>query len=735
MSKMLKKAILIVLALVIATAPLTVGAVTPPPPPRPDVAVSDPVRGPSSAEGGMETALIAVRRLVDIDDNLFTEFSHGSTFSNWEMREGLIWNFSWMGDGGIVFADVTDDGVLLSFNMFLADSRSFGFAEISMEQAVARAGEFLRRANPNTFRFFPEPASVTTSLHGNQIIVIYTAQTSGFDFPASQIVIGIDKFTGEVVNYRSGNISPDRFRFEGPGALISESEAISAFVNEIGLTLEYRSRFDFANGSVTVFPVYTLNYRGVNFISALTGEVVGYVFDTGTGRANEAFADSAAGLAAAAPSVAEMESGARQVRLSPAELAAIEQMEGFLSSEEALNRFFEALDLPGLSVESFDSRHVSLRTDFLEQDRFIYEISLFRNPEAEILSGVYSSDDEIIVGVSGSIEAATGRVRSFRIADFAMSWGDSLMSADESEAAVVSFLERFAPDELRRTQLDAAAADSWMDSGANRSFRFVRIENGIPFRDNGISVTINRDTGRVNSFSLSWFDSVTFPSVANVLTPVQAMTNFVEETGSEVIYITVGEGNARLVYVLGANSFIDPFTGRAVDFGGEPLEDTTFSPDYSDVIGHWSERYVMRLLDNGVYNWSGRFEPNRTMNEVEFVAYIMQIEQPWARVTPQAFLTQNEINFQPSESRLITRQSAAQIIVEFMGFGMLAEQSRWFVFPFSDDVADEYKGFVTIAHMLDIVVGDAQGNFNATDNVTRAHAAAMLYNLVIARSR
>jgi len=134
-----------------------------------------------------------------------------------------------------------------------------------------------------------------------------------------------------------------------------------------------------------------------------------------------------------------------------------------------------------------------------------------------------------------------------------------------------------------------------------------------------------------------------------------------------------------------------------------------------------------------VYNWSGSFEPDRVMNEAEFVQYIMQVEGTWlARMAPQDFLTQRRINFEVNADRQVTRQVAAKIIVEYMGFGQLAMQPRWFVYPFNDSVADEFKGYITIAHMLGIVGGDSVGNFGATGNVTRGQAAAMLYNLILA---
>jgi hypothetical protein len=205
------------------------------------------------------------------------------------------------------------------------------------------------------------------------------------------------------------------------------------------------------------------------------------------------------------------------------------------------------------------------------------------------------------------------------------------------------FLNTMAPDELARSNINDGwdiAVDS-RDFWGTFNFSYTRQENGIPFRGNGIHAEFNAHTGRIMSYSLQWFDNVTFPSIANVLTPLQALTGFVAQNGSRVFYVTTGERNATLVYGFDTWLLIDPFTGRAMEWGGEAWDDETVEPDYGDVAGHWSERIVNRLLENNVFLWGGRFEPDRVMTELEFLQYIMLVEwSSWARLNPQAFFAQ-----------------------------------------------------------------------------------------------
>jgi hypothetical protein len=713
MRKLFRRGLLFLLVVVIAAAaPMAAAARTVP------------------QEVSMETALIAVKTLVDIDDDVFTDFSYSSSYSNWETREGLVWYFYWSADNAYVYAVASAEGTLLQFSRWDFEGRHFGFAEISKDEAVARADAFIRSANPRTHQYYRAPESVSTSIHSSEFHLMYNAEVNGRAFPAAQISVSIDKFTGEVVRYHTRNVDPGRFRFEPATGLISQSAAVSAYAERIGLSLEYRSSFDWESNVLTVFPAYLRNSHGDSFISARTGQVVHYVYDLGEEDSASLAGGAGTGSPQAAMDAAEGDGG-RRANITPAERAAIEQVAGFLSSEQALQKLLEAAGLADLDVRSFDEQHIGLNRDFLDRNRYLYNITMFRHLD-------WDADDDEIAGLFGNVDATTGRVMSFTFFYHGLPMSDSAMTDAQAEAAVNAFLRGIAPDELAKTRLEgrqSPAADRFGSRTGSFSFSFVRHENDIPFRDNGINVTFNQHTQRVTSFSLSWYENVTFPSVAGVLTQQRALSAFVDQNGSEIFYITTGEGNASIVYEFARHALIDPFTGRAMGHDGRPITDSTVTPAYGDVAGHWSELYVMRLLDNGVFLWGGRFEPNRVMTELEFLHYIMLIEaSSFARVQPQAFFAQRGIDVEASADRQLTRQEAARIIVEYLGYGNLARQPQWFVYPFNDSVAEEYRGFITISYMLGIVSGDENGRFNAANNVTRAHAAVMLHNLILARS-
>ena len=702
---------LLLAAVIAAAAPLTVFATE------------------ESGDQGMETALVAVKSLVDIDDEIFTEFSYSSSFSNHETREGLTWTFSWSDNiSGYIYATATADGTLLQFNKFDRSHQSFGFAQIERSDAAVIASEFIEKANPATCSYYGAPSGATTGLNNNAYSLTYYAEVNGYAFDAAAITVNVDKFTGEVLGYNTRNVDPQRYRFDSATDIIDQSAAVAAYAEKIGLSLEYKGYFE--NGRITVFPAYLFNSHGDRFISAISGEVVGYVYDLGSGSTN---ASGTAGAPMAEEQEADSVSddgGSSRVNITPAERAAIEQASGFMTSEQALERLLEAADLVDLDLSTFNEQHISLDRDYINSARFFYDVNMFRHD---------SESEDDIAGFFGRIEASTGRVLAFHLYYSGTPYGgEHDMTEEQVEAAVSAFLERMDAEELEKSELisrSSPSVDRYGNTRGNYSYNYVRYENDIPFRDNGINLIFNQFAGRVTSYSLNWYDDATFPDISGAMAPQQALAAYAALAGSKMKYITVGDGNAALVYDFGGGGYIDPFTGNALGRTGEPLTNMSETPAYRDIIGHWSERYVMRLLENGVYLWGDPFDPERQMTELEFLHYIMLIEgyTPSTRDV-QSYYFVRGIEVEASEDRLLTRQEAARIIVEYLGFGALAHQPESYVYPFGDYVDDAYKCYITICYIMGIVGGDNGGGFAPLENITRAEAATLLHNLILAKS-
>ena len=726
MPKQIRRILMLLIALTIAVSlPLTVLAESDPSS-EPSESIMEPVES-VSYENSMEIAILAVKNLFDIDDEVFTDFSYSVSYSNYEMREGLIWMFNWSSDDSYAFARVFEDGTVMSFRKYNYAGGYFGFANISRAEVMSIADAFMRSAKPDTYSYYEISDDFYVSIHSNEYRLNYYANINGYLFDAASVYIEIDKFTGEIVGYSTSVTDPRFFNFEDTTSLIEENAAVAAYIENIGLSLVYRSYFNYSDGTITVFPVYTFNSWGDRYISAINGDVVEYVFDLGTDAIG--YDDNEASLMGA--SSADGAGGGAS--LSPAEIAAIDQNNSFISSDRALEILLEAMGLDDMDIDSFDERYISLNSDYINRNHYTYNISMYRfslwnEPDAR--------EDDILY-FSGRVDAETGRVTQFSFEYYGMPQAeDGELTEDEADVIVEAFLESIAPNEYPATQRDEL---SWgiMSGYSNRGlsyYSYIRYENDIPFSDNGITVMFNMNTGRVTRYGLNWYDNVEFPDISNVISQQDALSAFVSEYGSVLKYVTVGEGNVALVYDFAGASYLDPFSGNVIGYDGEPVLVSSFAePDYSDVIGHWSESVVNRLLDNGVYQWGGAFEPDRVMSEQEFLQYLLLVESYYYRQDMSAFFIQRGVDIDADPDRLLTRQEAVRIIVQYLGYGRLAEQHEWFVYPFADEVGDDYKGYVTICYMLGIVTGN-NGMFDAAGQITRAQAAVILQNVILLKS-
>ncbi len=106
-------------------------------------------------------------------------------------------------------------------------------------------------------------------------------------------------------------------------------------------------------------------------------------------------------------------------------------------------------------------------------------------------------------------------------------------------------------------------------------FHFRRTAGGIPVTDQGISLSVNAETGEVTGFDLSWDDGGKMPSPEGRITPEAAKDIFVERAGLELTYYLTHRGNPedfgqlRLVYRLGppGRFFLNALTGQVIDTG------------------------------------------------------------------------------------------------------------------------------------------------------------------------
>ena len=738
MKKKMRRIVMCALAAIIAASAPVAAFAAKEEPVADIVPISAPMQGPQ--EGGFEAALIAVKDLIDIDDDVFTEFNYSSSFSNYEKREGLIWQFNWSAQSDMkysyIYASAMEDGTLINFYKFTGETKDFGLASVSKNAAISIANDFIKKANPDTYTYYKSPSDVHVYISNREYTLVYYAQVNGYPFTAAQVNVRVNKFTGEVTGYDTSNYQPGLFKFDDASGIISQSDAVEAYAEKIGLSLEYVSFSNYETGELKVFPVYKFDAAFNKFINAVTGDVAEYVYDRGNTAGYDSFDGAAPSAAPMAESVNDSSSGSSSSRasLTPAEITAIDRVSSFISPEQALQKLLDTAGLGDIDLSDFNEQYISLNRDYIDRSRYCYNISIYRFGMPE------TKDGYNFYGINGRVEAETGRVLNFDVNyDYSVQDASaaSNYTVDQMKQEVNAFLKKEAPAELAKSKLEQTyepGVEPYRYRGNYYTEQYVRYENDIPFKNNSVSATFDPFSGKVVAYSLYWYEDIKFPAVSGILPAKDALSAFVEQNGSKLFYTTVGESKAALVYQFNYRDYIDPFTGKAINYDGEPWIESEVSPDYDDIKGHWCEEVVTMLLDNGVAMWSGSFEPERTMTQYEFLEFLLLIEPYYYYgISPASYFVSRNVDIDADDEKILTRQEAVRIITQYLGYGKLAEQPEWFVYPFGDVVDDSYKGYVTICYMLGIISGNGSGGFGASDNITRAQAATMLYKLILAK--
>ncbi|WP_027621338.1 YcdB/YcdC domain-containing protein [Acetivibrio clariflavus] len=103
-------------------------------------------------------------------------------------------------------------------------------------------------------------------------------------------------------------------------------------------------------------------------------------------------------------------------------------------------------------------------------------------------------------------------------------------------------------------------------------FSFVRTHNGIVFPKNGIEISINKQTGELESYSKNWSKDLVFPSADKAITLEEAQKAFKKNLGLALTYKSSIENKNIKVYgayspIYNSYYYIDAFTGEKINLG------------------------------------------------------------------------------------------------------------------------------------------------------------------------
>lgn len=661
---------------------------------------------PALAEGDMQRTLGIIKERIGPTDE-FDEF-RSSEMSDCDGN--TTYNFYWSSSNEEndkrMHITALSGGIITDYHFY--DSAYDGaenkatINRPSYDEARKKAAELLKTLNPDVAdKLVLSTFDETESIGGGDFVFRLQRTENGIpvrgDDGSVSVSEKLDRITDMSLTYTAGA------SFPSPDGTIAQEAAKEAFKSEIGMEMQYKTKYEWKKNERTVYPVYVVKKYNT-YIDAFTGKA------REINQSPILYRNSGGGDA--------KESEQMAADFSEAELKEIENIAGLLSLDEVEKQ------LRGNSLLNIGSKMKleshSLFSDGFEKDKYIYRLSFEKDEYAY-----------------ASVDAKTGELISFRRSFEADE--KKKISADKAEKLAAEIAEKLAPEHI---SADGSGDYVYRKNDSDSySYIFVRTVNSVPYPDNAINITLNPSDGTLINYNFGFYN-VGFPSVENCITDEQACEKLFERCGMRLEYIPEYTTDPKLysrklsaMTLCYSPSAEENWTVRADN--GEPDKKKPLTvADYTDMSGHYAEKAATELKRYGIGFSAAELQPGKAITEKEFGNLIVNVFK-WhgAVVIDDPDCT----DYQSAERSgifgkgkkagdgSITRIEAAQYIIRALGIEEYAKLPGTFVSKFSD-VSEEYAGVAAILSGMKVISGNEAGLFNPDGVLSRADALVIVYN-------
>ena len=663
-----------------------------------------PAFGAEEDSKGLEQAIIATKKIITVPEG-YSDFTHYSSERETSDGKIMVWSFNWSekeGKNGYISASIGEDGFLYDYNKYTGDENHSTLAQVTRNTAQNSAEEFLKKVIPTSEGVMKKIDGTSNISSGEDYN--FTYQKFVNEIPVNFIVvnIGVNKYNGEITYFNGENSGIKKLEYPTLDNVIEAPISEKAYIDKLGVQLKYYSYYDYKQKKMKIFAGYSVDDNKYKAIDGKTGQVITILNDNNIYNKN-----SAGGMGDGAMTASS------KTELSKEETEAVNNVAGLISKEKAESIIKES-------------------TDIITSEMKVKDASLNRNQSSEKYIWQIGFEDGY-----GQVNAQSGELISVHF--YNNTKGNKNISSLEAKNVAENFLKKVAPNKLAQTkykeQNEPVLKISVQQEESNSHFNFVRQVNGIEFVNNSLRVEVDKTNGKVIGYDNNWYDNATFPDVSQAMTKEAAFNKIKELKSFGLQYVMLDKEHVGLVYNfknLDRNYIIDPISGIRLDYMGQAYKENKL-PEYTDISGHWCEKTIKELLENGYYIDGDKFNPNMNITQINFLKYIYSPMQN--NYTDDEFydmLLKDGIikKEEKSSSSFVSNQEAAKFIIRYLGYDKIATHPEIFSNPFKDNVQEQYKGYAAMCYALNIIKADRNGNFNGTHNISNAEAALIVYNLV-----
>ena len=661
----------------------------------------------------VEKAITIVKTAFEVPD-AYSKFTSGTRsegdkkfiYLNWESPE----------NNGRFEAQVDGkNGEIVSmYRWDKADEQASKLPVISRDRAVKIAQELLKKAVPGKagyLRLIQDSQVVPISGYGSTLNLRFLRYQDNIPVENDTASVDINMATGQVSSYYLNWSDID---LPASKAKITAEKAGQVFSSEKMLELQYLLRRTYSPEK-TQPPklVYTLNHRSNGMIDANNGQPV--ILDYGYGIF--ASKEAVGGMGAANDQAAA---------LTPEEIEEISKLENMMSQSEADLTVRKLAEIP---------EEAALHSASLNQN--------YQDPSEKIWSLNYRITSETSpVEYYASLNAESGELLNFHFYYQYSTDEKAILSREEGLRKAESWLKKVQPEKFSQLKLLAPYPEEEQYESYNWNFNYQRLVNNVPCPANGINGSVDRKTGKVNSYNLNW-SKASFPGSVNVMGLEKANAAYLSHMPMTLVYVKEADKNGkakfRLVYMPRAASpaqssnIIDAVTGVKLDWEGKELKDNTVV-QFDDIDGHFAKEQIEILGQSGIMTeYGSSFHPGEAVKLVTVLkAMIIANDGPYnSGLTDEEVMKRaverNWVEKGEAAESQVSRARMAKLMVSFLRLDFVAKNGDMFILPFKDaaQIPAELKGYAGLAKGLGLISGSGE-NFEPGHITTRGETAAIL---------
>ena len=670
----------------------------------------------------LEKVILKTKEMFEIS-NEYKDFTSQVSSYNKDTYFSLNWKDP---DGVLPTINITTDeiGNIQSYNKYYnnMEPQENKIPKFSKEEALSIAGRFMMKIDSVMFgqMVFDEDNYYTSTWDTNYNFN-YQRKINSVLFRENNVSISISKNTGEVMNYNS-NWERD-LSFPKPTEIISLDEAKEAFKEKIGLELVYKANYyyprpvDINGDEMDYYLAYVIRsqYSGID---AKTGEAVELSYYRpyleGGGK------DSAVN-----------EESSQAPVITPEERAEIEKLKDLITREKAEEIGRDKLTLD----DTYVLRNINLYNTWRNKDQYQWNMYFVKEIEE---NKIFSSDI--------SIDAMTGELLSFYKSYDYKETDKAVITKDQALEIANNYLKETNPSIIS----DLVIKDDKYQKDGDLSFYFTfeRYLDGYYVENDGISIGVNSVNKEVFSYNKTWYKGE-LPKTDSVIDIAKAYEVLFDEIDYSLMYkmyyeydsLGVESKSIKLVYGLSENkpAIIDANTGEVLDYSGKPYVDTK-NIAYSDLDSSYAKEKILTLAEYRIGFYEESFRPKDKIIQSELIYLLWkainpyrnegedQIDLVYDELIGTSIIKDEEVN----RTRIVTKQEVIKYVIRAMNYGKIAEIPRIYadIFPDSNSIKEEMKGYVNLAYGLGIIVGDGSGLIKPLYELKREDAASIIYNFV-----